>query len=69
VGTSLDLPDQREVTKEEAEALAEELKVFYAEVSAKTGEGITELRQKVSEDAQRHFLKWKAAQAKVEPTP
>ncbi|TXT66770.1 MAG: Small GTP-binding domain protein [Promethearchaeota archaeon] len=40
VGNKIDLEDQREVNREEGEALAEEIEVSYVETSAKTGENI-----------------------------
>ncbi|MBD3212206.1 MAG: GTP-binding protein [Candidatus Lokiarchaeota archaeon] len=40
VGNKIDLVDQREVSREEGEALAEEIGISYIETSAKTGENI-----------------------------
>ena len=40
VGNKIDLEDQRQVSKEQGEALAEKLEVSYIETSAKTGENI-----------------------------
>jgi Ras-related protein Rab-1A len=42
VGNKIDLKDERVVTFEEGEALAEELGISYIETSAKTGENIDE---------------------------
>jgi len=42
VGNKIDLVDQREVSREEGEELANELGVSYIETSAKTGENIDE---------------------------
>ena len=43
VGNKLDLEDERQVTAEEAEALAAEFGAKYMETSAKTPEGVDEL--------------------------
>ena len=40
VGNKIDLEDQRQVSKEQGEVLAEKLEVSYIETSAKTGENI-----------------------------
>ena len=42
VANKIDLEDQREVTKEEGETLANKLSMVHSEVSAKTGEGLQE---------------------------
>jgi Ras-related protein Rab-5C len=43
----LDLAEQRQVTKEEAEKFAQEEGLLWSEVSAKTGEGIKEIFQTI----------------------
>ena len=40
IGNKLDMEDQREITKEQAEQFVSENKYKYFETSAKTGEGI-----------------------------
>lgn len=42
VGNKIDLEDQRDVSREEGEKLAEELGITYMETSAKTGENVDE---------------------------
>lgn len=42
VGNKIDLIDQRDVTKEEAKALAKELGLSYFEISAKDGTGVND---------------------------
>ncbi len=55
VGNKLDLAEKRTVSKSEGEALAERNHFRYMEVSAKTGEGIEELFQQLSERILNQF--------------
>ena len=44
IGNKTDLEDQRAVTKETGMAVAREAKALFGECSAKTGEGVDEVR-------------------------
>ncbi|MHA1148840.1 MAG: Rab family GTPase [Promethearchaeota archaeon] len=48
IGNKNDLEDERQVSREEAEALAQELGVEYLETSALTGENINEVFHKIA---------------------
>eukprot|EP00005_Dracoamoeba_jomungandri_P001390 CAMPEP_0174255740 /NCGR_PEP_ID=MMETSP0439-20130205/5052_1 /TAXON_ID=0 /ORGANISM="Stereomyxa ramosa, Strain Chinc5" /LENGTH=172 /DNA_ID=CAMNT_0015338059 /DNA_START=57 /DNA_END=572 /DNA_ORIENTATION=- len=43
VGNKIDLKDQREVSKEDGERIAQELGIYHHEASAKTAEGVSEI--------------------------
>jgi GTPase SAR1 family protein len=49
VANKIDLEDERTVSEDEGRSKAVEKKAFFAEVSAKTGEGIVELFDKIPE--------------------
>jgi small GTP-binding protein len=51
VGNKCDLVEERKIEARAAEALAEELRATYCEVSAKSGVGIEELFLRVAEEA------------------
>ncbi|KAG7830191.1 hypothetical protein KL920_001829 [Ogataea angusta] len=63
VGNKLDLEEERKISKDEAQAFANELGLMYAEVSAKTGERVKDcfrdialklpLEEKLSQQGQR----------------
>ncbi|KAG7764322.1 hypothetical protein KL931_004844 [Ogataea haglerorum] len=63
VGNKLDLEEERKISKDEAQAFANELGLMYAEVSAKTGENVKDcfrdialklpLEEKLSQQGQR----------------
>ncbi|OBA15485.1 uncharacterized protein OGAPODRAFT_16436 [Ogataea polymorpha] len=63
VGNKLDLEEERKISKDEAQAFANELGLMYAEVSAKTGEKVKDcfkdialklpLEEKLSQQGQR----------------
>lgn len=48
IGNKTDKVDQRTVTNEQATAKAKELDVIYMEVSAKTGDNISELFKNIA---------------------
>ena len=52
-GNKADLIDKREVTKEEANALAEELKMPYFEASALTGDSVNQVFDKIVEEVMK----------------
>lgn len=56
VGNKSDLADQRAVTKEQIAQLASEINCEYFEVSAKTGEYITDAFYQISKDVKDVFF-------------
>ena len=55
VGNKVDLTDEREVSKVDASALAERFNCMYAETSAKTGEQIEEVFEKLTRICLENF--------------
>ena len=56
IGNKADLEDEREVSKEEGEQLAQMLECKYYETSAKTGQNVNEA---LDEIARTTYLIWK----------
>ena len=51
VGNKMDLVDERQITSEQGEAVANELGGIYFEVSAKSGQGIEDLFVRIAEES------------------
>ena len=68
VGNKNDLEEQRVITKEEGEDLAKKLNLGFCEVSAKTGDGIENVFQKLINEVHRIFKNEFKSDSNVEIT-
>jgi Ras-related protein Rab-1A len=55
LGNKIDLEDQREVQIDEGENLASSIKCKYMEVSAKTGDNVTNAMEEIAKDSYKYY--------------
>ena len=61
----VDLEDERQVNKEEAEKLSEEWKIEYLETSARNNINVTEMFEKIARDVKRNKIIINPAESKT----
>ena len=59
LGNKIDLEDQREVQIDEGENLASSIKCKYMEVSAKTGENVTNAMEEIAKDSYKYYKSYR----------